>query len=993
MRTATIDNDHRTVSETPPAALPGPEDEEDTRNRLALKNWRVRSRLVALILVPTIAAVLLGGLRVVTSINSAAEYQRVSEVAVFTGILSDLIHELQLERDLTARYIETGRSGEPALGLVRNQRGSVDVLTDAVRSRVEVTGDSFGEVGRQNLSRLDRRLGELANLRKTTVETQLPALLAIDKYSAFIADLIRLYDENGQGGVDEELDASATALASLARAKNEASIVRATLALGTTVGRFDPLELDAFTAARKRQEGELNAFRTVATPGERQSYADLVTGPEIDRAEFLRLSALEVIRTRRLLNNLDDRPGPDGDEWFQVSSATVDKMHEVEKLQIASIVDRSNGFAAADQRGAIANIIVVVLILGLVLVITTAMARSLVRPLRRLRSEALEIAGHKLPELVQRLRDSDGTGNTPEVKPQPIGVSSTDEIGEVARAFDEVHQEAVRLAGDEAKLRSNVSAMFVNLSRRTQTLVERQIALIDGLEQGEQDEQRLGNLFKLDHLATRMRRNSENLLVLAGQEPARRWSQPVELTDVIRAALSEVEGYERVAINIPSDVALAGQAVNDVIHLLAELVENALSFSARDTRVVVSGNRIDGGGVMVSVTDGGIGMTQEEIAATNWRLANPPVVDVSVSRRMGLFVVGRLALRNGIRVQLRSHDSGGLTAMVLLPESLMGAPAYSQQQYAGTFAPSWSPQGQSEPVAWGAPPLALSAPAPNGPGGPFATPGPGGQHPSFPPPGMPQAMFGVDNGGPQRSAFDGRGPADGRNALGGGPAGALPPSPFDGRGAFGSPQGQPNPFDQQPARSPFDAPATGQVMRSPFDPRTPPGAPGPASNGPPLPKRRGDSGLSGISGFSGMPGMSGMDVDSTGPLPAVREERPEDFLPIFAAVESAWFQRSPEDKSWNQTPADNGWEAAAQQPSWEASTSSGLPKRVPKANLVPGSADAGKPAIAPMPALSPERARSRLSSLQQGVRQGRAVARGEISEDEGYPGAGRGEKP
>ncbi|GIH29696.1 histidine kinase [Acrocarpospora phusangensis] len=957
---------------------------------MALKNWRVRSRLVALILVPTIGAVLLGGLRVVTSISSAAEYQRVSEVAAFTSTLSDLIHELQLERDLTARYIETGRPGDPGLGLIRNQRGSVDVLVDAVRGRVSDAADSFGEVGRQNLFRLDRRLGELANLRKATVESALPALPAVEKYSAFIADLIRLYDENGQGGIDESVDASATALASLARAKNDASTVRALLAIGTATGRFEPIELDAFTGARKRQESELSAFRTVATPEERQVFADRVTGPEIDRSEFLRLSALEAIRTRRLLTNLDDRPGPDGDEWFQVSSAGIDKMHEVEKLQIASIVDRSDVFAAADQRGAIANIIVVVAILGLVLFITTAMARSLVKPLRQLRSEALEIAGHKLPELVQRLRDSDGTGNSAEVKPVPIGVSSTDEIGEVARAFDEVHQEAVRLAGDEAKLRSNVSAMFVNLSRRTQTLVERQIALIDGLEQGEQDEQRLGNLFKLDHLATRMRRNSENLLVLAGQEPARRWSQPVELTDVVRAALSEVEGYERVVINIPSDAALAGQAVNDVIHLLAELVENALSFSARDTRVIVSGNRIDGGGVMVSVTDGGIGMTQEEIAATNWRLANPPVVDVSVSRRMGLFVVGRLALRNGIRVQLRSHDNGGLTAMVLLPESLMGAPAYAQQQYAGSFAPSWSPQGQtSEPVSWGAPPMALSAPAPNAPGGPFATPGPGGQHPSFPPPGIPSSMFGAD--------------AHARGALGpggpgghGGPGGpsvsgghALPPSPYDGRGAFGSAQGQSSPFDAQQPRSPFDPPATGQVLRSPFDPRTPPGA---APNGPSLPKRRGDSGLSGLSGLSG---FSGMDVDSTGPLPAVRDERPEDFLPIFAAVESAWFQRSPEDKNWNQTPADNGWEVAAQQPSWEANTSSGLPKRVPKANLVPGSADPGKPAaaVAPMPALSPERARSRLSSLQQGVRQGRAVARGEISEEEGYPGAGRGDKP
>ena len=167
-----------------------------------------------------------------------------------------------------------------------------------------------------------------------------------------------------------------------------------------------------------------------------------------------------------------------------------------------------------------------------------------------------------------------------------------------------------------------------------------------------------------------MRRNSENLLVLAGQEPARRWSQPVPLIDVVRASLSEVENYERVeAAASPPASPWSGTAVNDVVHLIAELVENAISFSPRETQVTVSGNRIDGGGVMISVTDIGIGMTAEELAQANWRLANPPVVDVSVSRRMGLFVVGRLALRHGIRVQLRQQDGGGLTAMVLLPET------------------------------------------------------------------------------------------------------------------------------------------------------------------------------------------------------------------------------------------------------------------------------------------------------------------------------------
>ena len=244
-------------------------------------------------------------------------------------------------------------------------------------------------------------------------------------------------------------------------------------------------------------------------------------------------------------------------------------------------------------------------------------------------------------------------------------MDSTDEIGEVARAFDQVHQEAVRLAANEAALRGNINAMFVNLSRRSQTLVERQIRLIDDLEQGEQDSERLANLFQMDHLATRMRRNSENLLVLAGHELSRRWSEPVALVNVLRAAVSEIEHYERVIPNIQPGISVRGQAVNDVVHLLSELAENATAFSAAETLVHVSGYSLNSGGVLLDITDQGVGMGAEEMAHANWRLDNPPVVDVAVSRRMGLFVVARLAARHGIHVRLRPASKGGLTALVL----------------------------------------------------------------------------------------------------------------------------------------------------------------------------------------------------------------------------------------------------------------------------------------------------------------------------------------
>ncbi|WP_327044473.1 nitrate- and nitrite sensing domain-containing protein [Microbispora sp. NBC_01189] len=970
MRTATVESGRRSERKPPPLpagseasagelgeqpAQPEPPG-QGAGSRLALKNWRMRTRLLALILVPTAVAVTLGGLRVSSSISSAAEYRRVQDVAELVLGIGDFVHELQLERDLTARYVGTDRRGGATLSLIHDQQSAVDAAAQRVRSKAETAGAAFGDIGRADLVRLRGRLDELPALRTTILESKLPALPAIEKYSQVAADALRLYDETVQGAVDEGVIAGLKSMASLARTEEEVSKQRALLAAALVRNRFENAEIDAFTAARAREVSERNAFLAQATAAQRQLFSDTVTGQKVDRAEYLRALALSLTRDGLPLHRVEPG-GQAADTWFDAITETGDQMHKVNLALAHAVITRSEEFQASDQRVAAINVALVVAVLLVVLVITLVMARSVVRPLRRLRSEALEVAGHRLPGLVQRLRESDSAGSQ---QVQPIGVLSADEIGEVARAFDEVHREAVRLAGDEARLRGNVNAMFVNLSRRTQTLVERQITLIDGLEQGEQDEERLANLFKLDHLATRMRRNSENLLVLAGQETARRWSRPVEITDVLRASLSEVEGYERVVLNFPSDVSIAGQAVNDIIHLMAELVENALSFSARDTRVVVSGNRIDGGGVMISVTDSGIGMTAEEISQANWRLANPPVVDVSVSRRMGLFVVGRLGMRHGIRVQLRPHDGGGLTAMVLLPESLMGGASYPEQAYAGAFAPAWSGQpGQSS--GWNGRPQGLPAPA---------------AQPALPAARQP-GMFS------RTRPFDPLpGEATGPIPAVSGPA--FPDPAFSGSPFSGSAFSDPTISGPIGAQSGAFSVNTGPVPMpsGPGAAQTGPTQFGPAQTGP----------------------VYGAPVGTGGAPPAPPAE---EFLPIFASVESAWFRRTPATDTgpadWQREQAtDAGWQAAAaaaEKPAWEGTTTSGLPKRVPKANLVPGSADSTGPQQpqaaqtqhtpqtqqTPRPPLSPDRARSRLSSFQQGVRQGRAVARGELSEDEGYP--------
>ena len=355
--------------------------------------------------------------------------------------------------------------------------------------------------------------------------------------------------------------------------------------------------------------------------------------------------------------------------WDTGSGDELSAMQNTETLIAGNIAARAGQLQQSAQRTAITYGVITVVVLLIVLLAAVIVARSLVLPLRRLRAGALNIASVQLPERVRLLTETPDAAASMEVA--PINVPYKDEIGEVARAFDQVHSEAVRLAGEQALLRSTFNAMFVNLSRRSQSLNERLARMIDNLEQNEADPDRLGSLFSMDHLVTRMRRNSENLLLLAGHENPRKRAESVSLADVARAAISEIEQYNRVALNVAPGVAVIGAAVSDVAHLLAELIENATIFSPKDTPVHVVMQEVPSGGVLIEIKDQGIGVSEARLADMNWRLDNPPVIDVSVSRHMGLFAVARLAERHRVRVRLRSAAPQGLSALVWLPESVV----------------------------------------------------------------------------------------------------------------------------------------------------------------------------------------------------------------------------------------------------------------------------------------------------------------------------------
>jgi HAMP domain-containing protein len=333
------------------------------------------------------------------------------------------------------------------------------------------------------------------------------------------------------------------------------------------------------------------------------------------------------------------------------------------------------------------------LTVGLVLL----MARSMVRPLRTLTDTANEVAEERLPGLVDQLQHARDPREL-DVVPNPVPVTSTDEIGQVSAAFNSVHSTALQVATEQAALRRSISDMFLNLARRSQSLIDRQLELMDDLERNETDPDTLANLFKLDHLATRMRRNSEDLIVLSGEAPPRRWAQPMPLVEVVRAAVAEVEDYNRVELLQIDDVGLAGQAVSDVVHLLAELVENATSFSPPGTKVQVAGQSISSGYVL-EIEDRGLGMSDEELVEANERLADPPIVDFALSRMLGLYVVARLAQRYDVKVQLRHSWYGGIAALVLLPPSLTvqgSAPESLESDQTGRQRPQLTPPARPD---------------------------------------------------------------------------------------------------------------------------------------------------------------------------------------------------------------------------------------------------------------------------------------------------------
>ncbi|WP_030168419.1 nitrate- and nitrite sensing domain-containing protein [Streptomyces sp. NRRL S-813] len=777
-----------------PAKSPGP---VGTGSRIAMRNWRISTRLVSLLALPVVAATSLGALRISQNMDDIQQLDNMKLLTDMTKQATELAMALQDERDQSAGPLSHPSSATAIA--VKGFRDKTDrAKANFLDSSEEIdTASKDGNLQgvRDTIVGLASELNGLGKIRKTAYENEGNSARTVEAYHRLITELLGLSQDMAEATSNPEMIQRTRALSAFSSAKEYASVQRAVIAAAlpannTSEGHLSENDRLYAQSALEGQTSELNSFRNIYGSGVEDLLRPIEEGnPTIKAADVYAKRALDSD------NGLEQQDKRSYRDWVDDSSTKIQQMKNIEHTLLENMEQKARELRSSTEQDAIISGALILLVLGVSLVGAFVVARSMIRSLRRLQETATKVAQDRLPELVKQLSESDPQDVDTSV--ESVGVHSRDEIGQVAAAFDEVHREAVRLAAEQALLRGNVNAMFTNLSRRSQGLIQRQLSLISELESREADPDQLSSLFKLDHLATRMRRNGENLLVLAGEEPGRRWTRPVPLVDVLRAAASEVEQYERIELAAVPTTEVAGRVVNDLVHLLAELLENATSFSSPQTKVKVTGHALPDGRVLIEIHDTGIGLSPEDLAAINERLASPPTVDVSVSRRMGLFVVGRLSQRHGIRIQLRPSDSGGTTALVMLPVDVAqggkkpgpgkpGGPAAGGPAAAAAAAGAAAARRQNGQAGGGA----LGAGGAGGAGRLGAGPAPRGQVGAGQGPRAALPGTGGRQGGPGAPGAPGapRGPQGPAQSQQGRPAPAGAGSGFGGR-APGAPQG------------------------------------------------------------------------------------------------------------------------------------------------------------------------------------------------------------
>lgn len=606
------------------------------------RDWPLLVKLGMVLVVPVVSALVLGVLRVRADVVLADSYRDVERTAAlrveFVGVLS----AVQLERDEAVRA-----GGHVAQAADKTDR-AVEAMTAVVARNPGLGAATTG------YRALVRALNSLPAARR---QLGGDGMTVISAYTAIVNTVLE-YDRSLVWRFPEEnVAGTSVALAELQGLREQVALQQAIGSVAVRDRVLPDSGRQQLVETEVRLTDKLDDFRAQAPAALATRYDDAMTAPDVTRFRQL----VDAVRTT------DPTALPFGQqEWDTAAAATITLMTGVTRAAADNLRAESADLAeAVSDRAGLESVLLLTMVL-LAGGVGGGVGRHLLRSVGVLRRTALDVAHERLPAAVASIRTGQGA---PPIEPVPL--RSTEEFGQLARAFDAVHGQAVRSAAEEASLRSNLANIFTNLSRRSQGLVERQLRLMEQLERRTEDPDQLESLFRIDHLATRMRRNNENLMVLSGTGALRRFAEPMPLPDVLRAAISEVEHYQRAIVGSVPDVRIAGYAAGDLIRSLSELIENATAFSPPDSRVSVVSRLLRDGSAVVEIADAGVGMAEQDLAEANNRVTGGGGVDVPISRQMGLFVVGRLTARHGIHVRLVPRAEGGLCASVLVPVGLV----------------------------------------------------------------------------------------------------------------------------------------------------------------------------------------------------------------------------------------------------------------------------------------------------------------------------------
>ncbi|HEY3672434.1 MAG TPA: nitrate- and nitrite sensing domain-containing protein, partial [Acidimicrobiia bacterium] len=639
-----------------------------------------RAKLLLVLFVPFLALVVVAAAGLSDRFAELHAQEQYGDLSGPLATLDTASRALQNESVVSSWYVGSG--GAPAAELDKARSRTNAAVRDFRLNEQAFANAGLSPTALAALDAANRGFDDIGDERAKIDDKTATAATARDFFLGVDDHVLDFGERVARDLASADVAASLTRVFSLERAQHEhareASVYIAVLASGTAEG------FSEWIGARTAQDQYLATFRNTATPEELAAFSKVMGADD----EVAPLPATFPEATQTPAEYYVD---------YERQTRTTDEAIDAVEAVINSTANAHASSALRDVRiyGGLAAFA-----MFLTLLLIWFVSRAVLGPIRRLTDAAREMSQRQLPALVESLRTG---GDISAIQPTRIEVLSEDEIGELAQAFNDVEAVTFQVAQEQsALLRKGMGDLFVNLARRNQSLVQRQLELLDDLERNEHDPAALDALFKLDHMATRMRRNAESLLVLSGSEQPRQWQQPIALIDVVRAAAAEIADFPRVElVGIDDDLAVSGRAVSDVAHLLAELLENATSFSPPDTAVVVSG-AVSATGFVLAVSDQGIGMAADRIAEANVLLAHPPVVGLALSRALGLHVVGSLAQRHSIGVELRPGAPGGVVALVALPTAVLEPRPVSAPPAPATGNPVYSPdlddRGEAEPL-------------------------------------------------------------------------------------------------------------------------------------------------------------------------------------------------------------------------------------------------------------------------------------------------------